>query len=37
MILEGANFLKMIKSGDVQAKNPDADGTVADTDESAPF
>ena len=37
MILEGANFLKMIKSGDVQAKNPDADGTVEDTDNSAPF
>lgn len=27
MIMEGANFLKMIKAGEVQAKDPDAAGT----------
>lgn len=28
MIMEGANFLKMIKSGEVQAKDPDAGGVA---------
>ena len=38
MILEGANFLKMIKSGEVQAKDPEAAGTPSDkTNDEVPF
>ena len=36
MILEGANFLKMIKAGEVQAKDPEAAGTSSEK-EDVPF
>ena len=38
MILEGANFLNMIKSGEVQAKDPDAGGVQQEKDDiDTPF
>lgn len=43
MILEGANFLKMIKSGEVQAKDPEATGDTptrkaqGEVDDNVPF
>ena len=38
MILEGANFLKMIKAGEVQAKDPDETSTGNDvSDDEVPF
>jgi len=38
MILEGANFLKMIKAGEVQAKDPEAAGASSDKlNDDVPF
>ena len=38
MILEGANFLKMIKAGEVQAKDPEAAGASSDkVNDDVPF